>query len=578
MMNLNNYIRILNSRIFFFGFIACTFISCETLDLDVQNSPNALSPNQAETDLFLNAIQLGLANFHSGEVASGFESVSEFSMNVTRVLHMFGPSYREAYSPSDYNQLWSNAYSFTLTDIREMTELATETNQFTHIAIGQIVEAYIMMTLVDFFGDVPYNEAIQGINGVKNPKLDSGESIYLAVDQLLLSAIENLGKTASSEPSVDLYYDGNNENWVRAANTLRIKLYLQARLSDAEGFGSSAATTVINDIIESEEYIDESAEDFQFRWGTNTSAPDSRHPYYEKNIGDGSPSSNFYMNNWFMNTMLNQYSVPDPRMRYYFYRQTSNFNNADQITKPCSTQSIPSNYGPNDVYCIVEGNGRSGYWGRDHGDSDGIPPDEEYRTLIGTFPFGGPFDDNSFREISGNSAASEGLQGAGISPFMLSSYTFFMLAEAALTLGITGNAENYLENAVRASINKTISFGSSLITTDNEELVPTSLEIDGYVQEIIDSFNATGNTGKMRILATQYFIASWGNGIEAYNTYRRTGQPDNLTPTQELADPGDFIRSHFYPEISTSRNSEVSQKDGVGNPVFWDTNPAGFVD
>ena len=74
------------------------------------------------------------------------------------------------------------------------------------------------------------------------------------------------------------------------------------------------------------------------------------------------------------------------------------------------------------------------------------------RTVFGVYPVGGPFDDDSFRNVSGSAAVSEGLIGAGISPIMMASYTNFMLAEAALTLGTTGSARTYLENGGKRNL------------------------------------------------------------------------------------------------------------------------------
>lgn len=81
----------------------------------------------------------------------------------------------------------------------------------------------------------------------------------------------------------------------------------------------------------------------------------------------------------------------------------------------------------------------------------------------------------------------------------------------------------------------------------------------------------------MKIIAEQYFIALWGNGVEAYNTYRRTGQPDDLQPAHDLANPGVFVRSNWYPSNSADNNSNITQKTDVTTPVFWDNNPEGFV-
>ena len=113
-----------------------------------------------------------------------------------------------------------------------MTPIAIEKGQHTHVAIGQIVESYVMMTLVDFFGDVPYSEIAQGSEGVFNPVLDAGASVYEAVDLLLADAVTNLNMEELSSPSLDLYYGGNENQWKKLANTLRLKLHLQKRLVD----------------------------------------------------------------------------------------------------------------------------------------------------------------------------------------------------------------------------------------------------------------------------------------------------------------------------------------------------------
>ena len=253
------------------------FQSCETTNLDVIDSPNAVNPTTADVDLFINAIQLRLTDFIDGVEGSGFDGISEFGMEPVRMLHGFGPSYREMNDPNDFSQLWGTAYSSALADIRAMTPLAEEGELYTHIAISQIVEAYIMMTLVDFFGDVPYTEAARGAEGIFNPIADSGESIYAAADQLLIDAIANLDLQEVNLPANDLYYNGDESKWKKLANTLRLKLYLQTRLVDGAN-----ATSVINGLISGGDLILSTADDFQFQYSTSAAAPDSRHPFFEK--------------------------------------------------------------------------------------------------------------------------------------------------------------------------------------------------------------------------------------------------------------------------------------------------------
>lgn len=563
-------------NIFLLGITLVTF-SCETTDLQVLNDPNNIDPALADVDLFLNSIQLGLTDFFTGVEGSGFDGMSEFGMEATRMLHGFGPTYLELNDPASFNQIWTNAYAVTLADIRAMTPLAEASNRYTHLAIAQIVEAYIIMTLVDYFGDIPYTEAILGVENL-NPVLDSGASVYEAADTLLLQAIANLALEEDFGVATDLYYaadenpDDNpayKDSWRKLAKTLRLKLYLQTRLVN-----ESESIATINALIADDDLITSSADDFQYQYSTNLAAPDSRHPWFDKNFDGAGPSADFIMANYYMNLLANRYDQIDPRVRYYFYRQEGDFSEANTQTQPCSTQPRPSFYAADELYCQVPNdNGYNGLWGWDHMNADGIPPHDAFVTVFGVYPVGGPFDNSSFRNVSGSEAASEGLQGAGISPIMLSSYTNFMLAESALILGTTGDARTYLEQGITESMNKVVAFGSSIATA------PSQTEIDDHVADILADYDAaTTDTDRLKVIAEQYFVALWGNGIEAYNTYRRTGQPADLQPAVDVANPGTFVRSNWYPTGATDTNSNINQKPGVSAPVFWDTNPEGFVD
>ena len=96
--------------------------------------------------------------------------------------------------------------------------------------------------------------------------------------------------------------------------------------------------------------------------------------------------------------------------------------------------------------------------------------------------------------------------------------------------------------------------------------------ISDFTEDIVDQWTATDMDGKKNILANQFFVSQYGNGLNTYNFYRRTGFPTTLQPNIE-ANPGGFIRSFFYPANHANTNSNITQKDGVTEPVFWDTNP-----
>jgi hypothetical protein len=88
------------------------------------------------------------------------------------------------------------------------------------------------------------------------------------------------------------------------------------------------------------------------------------------------------------------------------------------------------------VYCRIDSD--QGYWGRDHGNDEGIRTIDKnavgYILQVGN-------DDNTFRAING---LTFGAAGAGITPIVLASTVDFWRAEAALSTGGTGDARSLM--------------------------------------------------------------------------------------------------------------------------------------
>ena len=256
----------------------------------------------------------------------------------------------------------------------------------------------------------------------------------------------------------------------------------------------------------------------------------------------------------------------DPRIRYYFYRQSDATPGAagepaDEETLACSLATPPPHYA-GFVYCSVP----NGYWGRSHGNNEGTPPDGFTRTAVGVYPAAGRFDDNSFDVVG----LGLGGGGAGIEPIILASYVDFWRAEMAAT---PAEKAEFLESGMTKSIAKVQSF-AALDASADKSLEPTEGEVTTYIDGVVADFLAASGDAQMNILSEQYWIALYGGGVEAFNYYRRTGFPTTLAPNWE-ANPGAFPRSFLYPQTEVITNSNVSQKDDLSTQVFWDTNPAG---
>jgi hypothetical protein len=554
--------------------LAVFTIQCEVVSDDLLDNPNNPSPDQASADFLLNSIQLGTVNF--------FGNIENEASDMTRTTHMFAGTYPSAYQPQFFDTEWSTAYATVLIDVQTVIPVAQGRELFTHEAIARLMKAYVLISLADRFGDVPVNEALD--SGNFNPAPESGRVVYQTAFAEIDSARIALGKEALAEPSDDLFYDGDEDNWLTFANTLELKaLYQQHKISDPvlpEGvsdFLGRINTLLAGDVIRTAD------QSFVFQYGTNTSNPDTRHPYFTGNYLTGAGT---YMANYYMNQLWNDKSVPDPRIRFYLYRQvnepTTDVNEQEcvgNLSPPSWYRGNGDGIGPNDPWC-VEWND-AGYWGRDHGDNDGIPPDNLLRTTYGVYPGGGRFDADQAEGVSD----SQGLQGAGIRPIWMHFFTDFVEAEVELAQGNTGPAATALENGITNSMEFVMDFSAEAVTAAGGDADSLATEAENnmadYITDVLDRWtNAANDRERETILANEYHLALFGNGVEAYNLYRRVAPERNdpwwrMQPNLITENPGQFYNTVIYPAAFVQRNSNANTKGAEVRP-FWMTADPSF--
>ncbi|MEM9720868.1 MAG: SusD/RagB family nutrient-binding outer membrane lipoprotein [Bacteroidota bacterium] len=550
--------------------------ACDNTEFDLLDNPNAPTPETASFDALYNNIQLTFENIYSTSQGSPGAQA--------RMYHMGSFTYLANVTPNTFNFLWNVAYAGLFPDIDALVTIANERGLAIHSGTSKIMKAYTLMALVDLMGNVPNSQAMQGLDLI-SPPADDGSTIYANAVALLDEAIAELTGTTANSPAIEQFYGGDAAKWITFAKTLKLRAAVTTRLVDPAG---SAAT--INALVSEGDIIDDASEDFQYQFGNQRTNPNSRHPFYNSHyeVGDGPYLSNYYM--WLLRADKedeNENAVIDPRIRFYFYRKISDAAAQDPTTYSCHFSLLPDQAAQPDhwaavdprlPYCIVLPG--DGYSGRDHGNGEGIPPDGPTRTSYGLYPGGGMLDIDEFEDTR-NEGTTGGL-GEGIWPIMLSSFVDFMRAEAALTINTNDDPRSLLATGIRKSMDKVISFknlvpltlaktlivrGDTINVEDN--FVPSDADVSDYINFVLSQYDAaTSDDERLDIVMKEYFIALWGNGLEAYNMYRRTGKPGNMQPALETF-VGDFPRSFLLPNDHVTRNSAASQRT-LSDLVFWD--------
>ncbi len=148
-----------------------------------------------------------------------------------------------------FNNNWSNVYSVmgSCNDIIKKTDPTTgsEKDNFWARGIAEVLLAYNLSVTTDMWGDVPYSEALKGLDNRK-PKYDKQQDLYVAINALLDGAIADLGYTFTTGKNgkLDYIYAGDPKQWIKAAYSLKARFAL--RLINKDPNGAATALTYIS--------------------------------------------------------------------------------------------------------------------------------------------------------------------------------------------------------------------------------------------------------------------------------------------------------------------------------------------
>jgi len=139
----------------------------------------------------------------------------------------------DAYNWNAFPTVWEGMYE-SLTDIMVVQNVAVESGNESLEGVAIVLKSWILSTLTNAYGDIPYFEAINGDENNFTPVYDSQEEIYLN----LLSELGRAdGLLASGNGTIngDILLGGDAAKWRKLSNSLRLRLLMYAsnQLSDA---------------------------------------------------------------------------------------------------------------------------------------------------------------------------------------------------------------------------------------------------------------------------------------------------------------------------------------------------------
>lgn len=204
--------------------------SCEKM-LDINVNPNY--PTTASADLSLASSEVFITSAIGsdlqllGSVWSQFYAQHTGSNQYTNI-----DSYNLPNSSTYVTRTWGLLYAGALPDLENVINKSEESNEWNIWVEAQTLRAFTYHILVDFYGEVPFKDALKGIS--VNPTYNSGREVNAGIieilDQVIAKSSDALAAEAlllDSRRKSDLILNGDVATWIQFAKTLKLKVMLR---------------------------------------------------------------------------------------------------------------------------------------------------------------------------------------------------------------------------------------------------------------------------------------------------------------------------------------------------------------
>ena len=391
----------------------------------------------------------------------------------------------------------------------------TKTNLYNEVRIWK---AYQFMGLVDTYGDVPYSQAgLAYLSDNFFPKYDNQQTIYTDLVNELTSATAALDPTKDIV-TADVFYKGNVSQWKKLGYSLLLRIGMRYSKIDA-----AKAQTIVQAAVNGG--VMQSNNDNCFLTFNQTYV-NTLTSYYQQ------LTNTYYLAAPFITQLK---STGDPRLKYV----------AAKYSNPGNAPTLIPDTASADQYGLP-----IGY------DSSTLPTAPGYRGAVGSGFNYSQLNYSVFAKVTAPQF------------FVTYAQTELLLAEAAYRGWISGNPAAYYNAGVQADMDRYTAFDASAV-------IPLATET-AFVNSAPIAYNSAN---ALPLINTQYWIASFGNGAEAWANFRRSGYPaltPNSYPGRQIK--GNFVRRFTYPQTEQSINAanynaavtDIGGSDDLDTPVFWD--------
>jgi hypothetical protein len=417
-------------------------------------------------------------------------------------------------------QNWQKYYRNVIRNTQDViNQTKTLPNRSNLTNMARILQANAFMILTDSYGDIPYNDASKGYTDqVFSPKYDTQQAVYTGIIKELTEATAALDASKTVE-TADILYSGNIALWKKYGNSLLLRAGMRLSKVDAAQAQQVVAKAAQAGVMEA------NADNAFIRHDAN----------YVNGIGNmlnSTEAANIYLAAPFADYLK---KTNDPRLKSIAVRYVGAKSGPEQVAARASTDpavqiGMPLGYDNSSISAEVTKNKLASFY-----DFSQVDRTRMAKNTAPTF-------------------------------LVTAAQTQLLLAEAAQRGWVTGTtAETYFNRGVRLHMEQLASF-------DANAAVPAAA-IDAYLKE-----NPFVAANALEQINTQYWIAAFLNGPEAFANFRRSGFP-KLTPNPFPGKgiKGDFIKRLTYPNSEISVNSTnvkeaISRQgaDDLDTKVWWD--------